>query len=138
MSCTRYGRVRDVRQGHPGPRQLKGETTVGIIRKSLAVSTLGGVKYTSKREAQTKNASAQARLAKAETKALKGQAQADAAEQRQARVDATGTRWQPVVDAIEAGEASWDDLSRLQKMSMPIGYQMKCKAAMRRLSASQS
>jgi len=111
---------------------------MGLMRKMTSVSTGGAVKFTSKREAQTKNASAQARLAKAETKALKGQAQADAAEQRQARVDATGTRWQPVVDAIEAGEASWDDLSRLQKMSMPIGYQMKCKAAMRRLSASQS
>jgi hypothetical protein len=46
---------------------------MGIIRKSLAVSTLGGVKYTSKREATTKNASAQARLAKAETKLIKAQ-----------------------------------------------------------------
>ena len=46
---------------------------MGLIRKSLAVSTLGGVKYTSKREAQTKNASAQARLAKAETKHAKAQ-----------------------------------------------------------------
>ena len=111
---------------------------MGLMRKMTSVSTGGAVKFTSKREAQTKNASAQARLAKAETKALKGQAQADAAEQRQARVDATGTRWQPILDAIEAGEASWDDLSRLQKLSMPIGYQLKCKAATRRLSAGQS
>ena len=112
---------------------------MGLMRKMTSVSTGGAVKFTSKREAQTKNASAQARLAKAETKALKGQAQAaSAADQRHARVDATGTRWQPVVAAIEAGEASWDDLSRLQKLSMPIGYQLRCKAAMRRLSASQS
>jgi protein involved in temperature-dependent protein secretion len=108
---------------------------MGIIRKSLAVSTLGGIKYTSKREATTKNASAQARLAKAETKAVKAQGKTDAGAQRQARVDATGTKWEPVVAAITAGEASWDDLSRMQRLSMPIGYQMKCKAAMRRQSA---
>jgi len=105
---------------------------MGLMRKMTSVSTLGGVKYTSKREAQTKNASAQARLAKAETKALKGQARAAAAETQQARRDASDAKWQPILAAIQSGEASWDDLSRLQKLSMPIGYQLKCKAATRR------
>ena len=50
---------------------------MGLIRKAASISTLGGVKYTSRREAQTKAAHAQgkqarqeAKLAKAERKAL--------------------------------------------------------------------
>lgn len=52
-----------------------GETVpvMGMIRKTLSVSTLGLVKYTSKREALTKQASAQARLARAETRAVRRQ-----------------------------------------------------------------
>lgn len=36
---------------------------MGLIRKAMSVSSLGAVKYTSKREAQTKKAIAEARLA---------------------------------------------------------------------------
>jgi hypothetical protein len=43
---------------------------MGLIRKTASLSTLGGVKYTSRREAQTKAALAQAKLAKAERKAV--------------------------------------------------------------------
>jgi hypothetical protein len=39
---------------------------MGLIRKALSVSTLGGVKYTSRREAETKERLANARLAKAQ------------------------------------------------------------------------
>jgi hypothetical protein len=44
---------------------------MGLIRKAASVSTLGGVKFTSRREAETKERLANARLAKAERKALK-------------------------------------------------------------------
>lgn len=47
---------------------------MGLIRKAASVSTLGGVKYTSKREAQTKAAAAQARAARQEARLLKAQA----------------------------------------------------------------
>jgi hypothetical protein len=90
---------------------------MGLIRKMTSVSTLGGVKYTSKREAQTKMALEEAKLLKA---------------QRKAQPAAGSRQWDQVLAAIEAGEASWDDLSRLQKLSMPIGYQLRCKAASRR------
>jgi hypothetical protein len=43
---------------------------VGLIRKLTAVSTLGAVKYTSRREAQTKRALAEAKLAKARQRAM--------------------------------------------------------------------
>jgi len=43
---------------------------MGLIRKTASLSTFGGVKYTSRREAQTKAALAQAKLAKAERKAV--------------------------------------------------------------------
>jgi hypothetical protein len=42
---------------------------MGILRKTASLSTLGGVKYTSRREAETKERLAQARLAKAQAKA---------------------------------------------------------------------
>lgn len=51
---------------------------MGLIRKAMSASTLGGVKYTSRREAQTKAAIATARLANAQTEAIR----ADAAEAR--------------------------------------------------------
>ena len=98
---------------------------MGLIRKTASLSTLGAVKYTSKREAQTKAAAAQARAASEEAKLLKAQRKAGAK-------DAAAEKWEPVVAAIEAGEASWDDLTRMQKLSMPIGYQLRCKAAARR------
>ena len=93
---------------------------MGLIRKMTSVSTLGGVKYTSKREAQTKAALEEAKLAKA---------------QRKAQPAAGSQQWDQVLAAIEAWEASWDDLTRMQKLSMPIGYQLRCKAASRRQRA---
>jgi hypothetical protein len=39
---------------------------MGLIRKAASLSTLGGVKYTSKREAQAKAAHAQGKLARQE------------------------------------------------------------------------
>jgi NAD(P)H-dependent flavin oxidoreductase YrpB (nitropropane dioxygenase family) len=74
--------------------------------------------------ASKKNARAQASLANAEAKAVKQGT-------RQAGQDAVAAKWQPVVDAIAAGEADWDDMSRLEKLSMPLAYQLKCKAAAR-------
>jgi hypothetical protein len=100
---------------------------MGLIRKAASLSTLGGVKYTSKREAQTKAAAAQAREADEEAKLLKAQRKA-----QPAQPSAASQQWEQVLAAIEAGEASWDDLSRMQKLSMPIGYQLRCKAASRR------
>lgn len=44
---------------------------MGLIRKTMAVSTLGAVKYTSRREAQTKEAIANARLANAQAEAIR-------------------------------------------------------------------
>jgi hypothetical protein len=98
---------------------------MGLIRKMASASTLGGVKYTSKREAQTKEAQAAARLANAQAKHARQQGRQETA----AGIAAT---WEPVVAAIEAGEASWADLTRMQKLSMPIGFQLRCKAAERR------
>jgi len=92
-----------------------------LIRKALSVSTAGGVKYTSRREAETKAHIANARLANAQAKQLAG--------------DPVAEKWEPIVAAIEAGEASWDDLPRIQKMSMPVGYILRCKAAERRRGA---
>jgi hypothetical protein len=68
-------------------------------------------------------------------KALKAEArlwnaQADQVEKTTAA--AAAGKWDAVVAAIEAGEASWDDLSTMQKLSMPISYRMRCKAAQRR------
>lgn len=44
---------------------------MGLIRKTASVFTLGGVKYTSRREAETKRALAEAKLAKAQRRAAK-------------------------------------------------------------------
>ena len=91
---------------------------MGLIRKMASVSTLGGVKHTSRREAETKERLANARLARTQA--------------QQAAGDPVAEKWEPVVAAIEAGEASWDDLPRLQKLSMPASYILRCKAAERR------
>lgn len=69
---------------------------MGLIRKALSVSTLGGVKYTSRREAETKSHLANARLVQAQT--------------RRDAADAGAARWEPIAEAIEAGEATWEDL----------------------------
>lgn len=44
---------------------------MGLIRKAASMSTLGAVKYTSKREALTKKALAEAKLAKVQADALR-------------------------------------------------------------------
>jgi hypothetical protein len=73
-------------------------------------------------------------------KALKAEtrlwnAQADQVEKTTAAAAVPG-KWDSVVAAIAAGEASWDDLSTMQKLSMPISYQMRCRAAQRRRSGT--
>ena len=60
---------------------------MGLIRKMTSVSTLGGVKYTSKREAQTKAAHAQGKLAREEAKLVRGQVKAQAEELAREHVD---------------------------------------------------
>jgi hypothetical protein len=44
---------------------------MGFMRKMASISTLGAIKYTSKREAETKYQLQQAKLAKAQRKAVK-------------------------------------------------------------------
>jgi len=94
---------------------------MGLIRKTASLSTLGAVKYTSRREAQTK-------VALEEARQLRAQNKLEANRQKQE----ANRQWDEILAAFEAGEATWDDLSRMQKLQMPITYQMKCKAAQRR------
>lgn len=91
---------------------------MGLIRKALSVSTLGGVKYTSRREAETKERIANARLANAQAEHL--------------AVDPVEAKWAPVIRAIEVGETTWDQLPKLDKAAMPIRYIVRAKAADRR------
>ena len=90
---------------------------MGLIRKTLAVSTLGGVKFTSRREAETKAHLANARL-------LQAQARLEAA-------DELAAKWEPIVQAVEAGELCWNDVPKLQRLSMPPKYLVRCLAAER-------
>ena len=99
---------------------------MGLIRKTMSVSTLGGVKYTSRREAQTK-------VALEEARQLRAQNKLEANRQKQE----ANRQWDEILAAFEAGEATWDDLSRMQKLQMPITYQVKCKAAQRRQPRQQ-
>ena len=101
---------------------------MGLLRKTMSVSTLGGVKYTSRREAQTKAASAQARAAREEAKLARAQRRQEAGQQGM-------SQWDEILATFEAGEVTWDDLSRMQKLQMPITYQIKCKAAQRSQAA---
>ena len=94
---------------------------MGLIRKTASLSTLGAVKYTSRREAQTK-------VALEEARQLRAQNKLEANRQKQE----ANRQWDEILAAFEASEATWDDLSRMQKLQMPITYQMKCKAAQRR------
>ena len=48
-------------------------TTMGLIRKAVSVSSLGAVKYTSRREAQTKAALEETRLLREQRKALQAE-----------------------------------------------------------------
>jgi hypothetical protein len=97
---------------------------MGLIRKTASLSTLGAVKYTSRREAQTK-------VALEEARQLRAQNKLEANRQKQE----AGQQWDDILAAFEAGEVTWDDLSRMQKLQMPITYQVKCKAAQRRQTA---
>jgi hypothetical protein len=101
---------------------------VGLIRKTASLSTLGAVKYTSRREAQTKVALEEARQLRAQNKLEANRQKQEANRQKQE----ANRQWDEILAAFEAGEATWDDLSRMQKLQMPISYQMKCKAAQRR------
>lgn len=74
---------------------------------------------------------------KAEARVLKDQHQEAVEQRRAAQKDAVAEKWGPVVEAIESGETTWDDLSRMQKLQMPISYQLKCKAAQKRRNAAQ-
>jgi hypothetical protein len=71
---------------------------------------------------------------KAEAKVLKDEHKAKADARRESHQDAITEKWEPVVQAIEAGTASWDDLTRMQKATMPIKYILRCKAASRAAS----
>lgn len=48
------------------------------------------------------------------------------------KADQPQNKWDELLASFEAGEVTWDDLTTIQKLSMPIGYQIKCKAAQRR------
>ena len=91
---------------------------MGLFRKAMSISTLGAVNYRSVGDVVKKEHAANTRLINAQTRQLEG--------------DPVAAKWEPVVASIEAGDLSWDDLSRVQKLSMPIGYQIRCKAAERR------
>ena len=95
---------------------------MGLLRKALSLSTLGGVKFTSRREAEANAYIANARL-------LQQQARREAA-------DAEAAKWEPIVQAIESGEAWWNDLPKLQRLSMPAKYTIRCLAAERRRSSA--
>ena len=97
---------------------------MGLIRKTASLSTLGAVKYTSRREAQTK-------VALEEARQLRAQNKLEANRQKQE----ANRQWDEILAAFEAGEVIWDDLSRMQKLQMPITYQIRCKAAQRRQTA---
>jgi hypothetical protein len=78
---------------------------MGLIRKTASLSTLGGVKYTSRREAQTKAALAQAKLAKAvthERRAEGAERRVAGAEQREQAAEALPWYRQPTLGAAIA------------------------------------
>jgi len=76
-------------------------------------------------KAQAKEAKATAKLAKAERKQLSNQR-------------GPANQWDDILAGFESGEITWEDLGRMQKMQMPIGYQIKCKAAERKANARKS
>jgi hypothetical protein len=78
--------------------------------------------------ASKKRDKAEAKLLDAQAKQAKQEKQAAKHETK----DAAKDQWEQILATIESGEASWDDLTRMQKMSMPISYQLRCKAAERR------
>ncbi len=98
--------------------------TMGIMRKLTSVSTLGAVKYTSRREAQTKAASAQAREARAETKLLKEQTK-----QVKAGTNAANPSFREITDA-----------GKMQRAARRSGVKMtmdECIAAVREVNRAE-
>ena len=106
---------------------------MGLIRKTASLSTFGAVKYTSRREAQTKAALEDARLTKAQRRALDAQAElADtqrralerdnrAAEAEQREQAGEGQPWyrQPAIgSAVRAYRESKQDDHRQEPESM--------------------
>ena len=71
---------------------------------------------------------------KAQTKLLKEQIK-QVKQVKQVKQEQDNIQWEEILAAFEAGEVTWDDLSRMQKMQMPVTYQIKCKAAQRRQTA---
>jgi hypothetical protein len=106
---------------------------MGLLRKTASLSTLGAVKYTSRREAQTKEAIANARLARTQNEELAANAKPAKAQAAAAQ----NAQWDEILAAFQAGEVKWEDLGRMQKLTMPIAYQLKCKAAQRRLAPTE-
>lgn len=85
---------------------------MGLIRKAASVSTLGAVKYTSRKEAQTKAALAEARLAKEQAKAVKAQAAAAKATDKDGvPPDAPWYRQPTVAAALRAHRSRQQDVS---------------------------
>jgi seryl-tRNA synthetase len=106
---------------------------MGLIRKTASLSTLGAVKYTSRREAQTKAAledarmvkaqrralDAQAKLAEAQRKALSGRIGAAEAEQREQAAEGQPWYRQPTIGAaVRACRESKKDDHRQEPESM--------------------
>ena len=73
---------------------------MGLIRKAASMSTLGGVKYTSRREAQTKEAIANARLARTQNEELAANAKLAKAQAAAAQ----NAQWDEILAAFQAGE----------------------------------
>jgi hypothetical protein len=109
---------------------------MGLIRKTASLSTLGAVKYTSRREAQTKAALEDARMTRAQRRALDAQAKlADAQrralerENRAAKAEqpeqaADGQPWyrQPTIgSAVRAYRESKKDDHRQEPGNMSAG-----------------
>lgn len=95
---------------------------MGLIRKITSVSTGGAVKFTSKREAQTKAASAQARAARAEARLLAAQT---AAVQRENRAAAREERQER---AEERKEAAAEELAAYLAGELPEGHRLSLAA----------
>jgi hypothetical protein len=91
---------------------------MGLIRKAASLSTLGGVKYTSRREAQTKAAHAQARAATAQAKAAREEAKLLKAQRK------AGEAEHRVVDAEIAEQASDRSATPVAVTAKPTFKQM--------------
>ena len=73
---------------------------------------------------------------KAQTKLLKEQIK-QVKQVKQVKQEQDNIQWDEILAAFQAGEVKWEDLGRMQKLTMPIAYQLKCKAAQRRLAPTE-